>query len=217
MPALSLSYYYYPQYPWAKRLGMLLRPYLQDPATAVVDAPCGDGVITYWMLRSGHFKNPFELFDLSPELIAKAQTIRAAYPQLTATSADIGAIPVAGRSADLWLLVNSLYLLPDIDGLVDRVRPRFRTVVGVFPYIDRENYRRYLQFTERWENANAMEDAETVRFFARHGYRLDHREDATHLSQYRWNVRGARRFLNVLDPLFQGRPGNYWLAIFSRI
>ena len=101
-------------------------------------------------------------------------------------------------------------------GLVDRVRPRFRTVVGVFPYIDRENYRRYLQFTERWENANAMDDAETVRFFARHGYRLDHREDATHLSQYRWNVRGARRFLNLLDPLFGGRPGNYWLAIFSR-
>jgi hypothetical protein len=49
MSGLALSYYYYPQYRWAKRLAQLLRRYL-TPATIVVDAPSGDGVISYWLL-----------------------------------------------------------------------------------------------------------------------------------------------------------------------
>jgi hypothetical protein len=217
MSGLALSYYYYPQYRWAKRLAQLLRRYL-TPATTVVDAPSGDGVISYWLLESGRFRNSFELYDRSPELIAKAAELRTvASGELTIAPCDIGAIPIGDRTADLWLLINSLYLLPDIDQLLTRMRPRFQTVVGVFPYLDRENYRRYLQFSERWDNANAMTDRQTIDFFARHGYRLDHREDATFWSQYRWSFRGSRRLLNLIDPLAAHRPGNYWLAVFSRV
>lgn len=215
MPSLAFSYYYYPQYRWAQRLAALLPRHLEDD-TIVVDAPCGDGVMSYWLVNRG-IGNRFELYDRSPELVAKASRIARPHGRpIAASSRDIFTLDTEGRRDDLWLLVNSLYLLPDIDRLLERMKPRFKTIAAVFPYLDRENYRYYLRQDARWENVSGMSDTETVAFFARHGYRLDHREDATFLAQFRWDVRGSRRFLNLIDPWFRSREGNYWIGVFVR-
>lgn len=215
--SLSSSYYYYPQYRWARRLSGLLPRYLADRSASVVDAPCGDGVISYWLLRSGRIPNPFELYDRSPELIRKASRITGQTGQvIEAAACDIFEIESEARRDDLWLLINSLYLLPDAARLIAKMRPRFGTIAGVFPYLERGNYRAYLKRSDRVENVSGMSDGETVSLFADHGYRLDHREDAAFLPQYRLDFKGARRILNILDPLFAACRGSYWIGLFVR-
>jgi hypothetical protein len=211
MTMLDLAYYYYPQYRWARTLARLLPRYLTDRQTVIVDAP-------YWLLKSGRFANPFELYDRSPELIEKASLVGGGRQVIRARAAacDIFEIASAETRNDLWLLINSLYLLPDIHRLVDKMRPRFASIVAVFPYLDRANYRYYLRRADRCDNVSGMSDAETIDFFAEHGYRLAHREDVTFLSQYRFNLRGARRVFNILDPLFAHGKGNYWIGVFLR-
>ena len=215
LPA-DLAYFYYPQYRWAKRLCALLPPYLTDGDTQIVDAPCGDGVISYWLLRSGRFAHRFQLFDRSPESIAQVERFTAGHPAATAAACDIFTIPAAEPRRDVWLLVNSLYLLPEIDRLVAQMRPRFRVIIGIFPHLDRPNIRYYIRRTGRDENINRMNVAETVAFFARHGYRLEHREDLGFISQFRWSGPGLRRLFNLLEPLAGKRQGNYWLGVFVR-
>ncbi len=214
--ALSFSYFYYPQYRWARRLRALLPSYLTDRAAVIVDAPCGDGVISYWLWRSGKIAHSFELYDRSPQQIAKAQRFAGSRSAVRAEARDIFAIESSEHRADVWLLVNSLYLLPDIDRLVAKMRLRFRVIIAVFPYLDRANYRYYRQRIGCDENVNGMSDEDTVAFFARHGYRLDHREDAAPLSQHRFSFPGLRRLLNVLEPLARGGSGNYWIGVFVR-
>jgi len=214
--AADLAYFYYPQYRWAKRLCALLPPYLAERETQVVDAPCGDGVVSYWLLRSGKFANAFQLFDRSAESIAQVKRFISAHPAATAAAGDIFTIPAAEPRRDVWLLVNSLYLLPEIDRLVARMRPRFRVIIGIFPHLDRPNIRYYIQRTGHDENINKMDVAETVAFFARHGYRLEHREDVGFISQFRWSGPGLRRLLNLVEPFAGRRQGNYWLGVFGR-
>jgi hypothetical protein len=214
---LDLAYYYYPQYRWARTLVRLLPRYLTDREAVVVDAPCGDGVMSHWLLKSGRIANPFELYDRSPELIEKASLVGGRQAiRVRAAACDIFEIASAETRNDLWLLINSLYLLPDIHKLVAKMRPRFASIVAVFPYLDRANYRYYLRRADRCDNVSGMSDEETIDFFADHGYRLDHREDVTFLSQYRFDFRGARRIFNILDPLFAHVQGNYWIGVFLR-
>jgi hypothetical protein len=212
----ALSYYYYPQYHWARRLSRLLPRHLTRGETVVVDAPCGDGVISYWLRKSGKIDNPFELYDRSPQLIDRASRITSPAAPVTARACDIFDIETSERREDLWLLINSLYLLPDIDKLVTKMRPRFSTIAAVFPYLDRTNYRYYQKRADRVDNVNGMNDQETVTFLANQGYDLDHREDVTFLSLFRSRLRGARRIFNLLDPLASGGEGNYWIGVFVR-
>jgi len=195
----------------------MLKEVLPDSNGTVVDAPCGDGIITYWLSKVNTTAS-FELYDRSSDCLATARRLQ---PALTChREADMAAVPA--RAADsIWLLVNSLYLLPDPGGLMDRLRPRMKHILAVFPYTDHENYKAYFRKHPGEVNVSAMSRPDTIAFMAAHGFDLIEAIDSTYLPFHRLEMGPVNvlttRIFNLLDRGLAGRrPPCYWIARFER-
>jgi hypothetical protein len=214
-------YYRYPSYQWAVCIRQILDRMPLDAAT-LIDAPCGDGVISYWLIQYA-LGQRYELYDLSAravEVSRRMLTWRAARRmELVIERRDIHQLPVEGPADDVWLLINSLYLLPDIDRLLDRMRPRAQTIIAVFPNTTSANYRLYTAQSPS-TNIHAMGHDETIGFFARHGYSLDEEHELCYVPLYSIQpgmLRLAASFLvNPVAGLYPKKEACYWLAVFSR-
>jgi trans-aconitate methyltransferase len=211
------AYYRHPQYLWTAPLRQILETVLPDSDGTVIDAPCGDGIITYWLSRHSRGAS-FELYDRSAGSLSH---VRRYQPHLShVVQADMDDLPT--READsIWLLINSLYLLPDAGRIVERLRPRMKHVLAVFPYTDHANYRAYFRRHPGESNVSAMSRPETLAFMAAHGYEMIEASDATYLPFHRLemgpvNVLTARLFNTVDGRLVRRLPPCYWIARFSR-
>ncbi|MCX7591855.1 MAG: class I SAM-dependent methyltransferase [Kiritimatiellae bacterium] len=183
----------------------------------VVDAPCGDGIVTFWLQR--FFPSyRFELYDISP---AHTRTARRLLPAaVSVTCTDLSAVPVY-PSTDVWLLINSLYLFTDAEYLVERMKTRMAFVIGVFPHLDHPNYRCYFRRFPHLSNPSARDEKQTIRLFEGCGYRLIAREICTFIPFHCFAIPGlnviSTRLFNVLDPLFSTKSDPcYWLGVFQR-
>lgn len=214
-------YYRYPSYQWAMAIRQVLSEFSLDTAT-LIDAPCGDGVISYWLMRHGLGRR-YELYDLSARSVAICRRLPSSHAarnnQLTIQVKDIHDIPVEGAANDIWLLINSLYLLPDVDRLVAHMRPRVQTVIGVFPNTASANYRRYTARSPA-TNIHEMGREETVSFFARHGYQVGAQQDLCYVPLNLIESNQLRKAASVLvtpwADWFPKKEANYWMAVFSR-
>jgi hypothetical protein len=217
-----LRYYRYPYYHWAKALGKALRESDFDENATIIDAPCGDGAVSYWLMKQGIGRR-YELHDLSPREARLASYLRqrpqANQAEVTVTCGDIAQIEVSGRANDTWLLINSLFLLPDIDNLVERMRPRIQTVVGLFPEITHKNYLAFTQLDPH-SNIHAMDRTQTIAFFHRHGYALRTQSGANYIAHQCLRPRAIRKyywlFLNPFEYVVPKRNACYWIGVFSR-
>ncbi len=211
------AYYRHPQYLWTHTLRRMLKDTLPSSDGTVIDAPCGDGIITYWLGRSFPSLS-FELYDRSAASVARVTQLQPWLPRV-----EVGDIrDVSATAGDsIWLLINSLYLLPDIDSLVDRLHPRMKHVLAVFPYTDHANYHAYFKRHPTEQNVNAMTHAQTLSFMADHDYDLVEVSDATYVPFHRLamgpiHVVTARLF-NIVDTcLSRHLPPCYWIARFIR-
>jgi hypothetical protein len=213
----------YPGHHWGRDIGEILGRIGVGDAT-IIDAPCGDGVVTWWVMRSGVGQR-FEAYDIAESSVAVASRMqdwaRARSLELRVERRDVHDMPADGPADDVWLLINSLYLLDDIDALIERMRPRVGTIVGVFPHIDSADYRQWLTWSpDEVVNVNEMDEPATIDFFARHGYRLEERRDfcrvrMSHLkSKY---VRlAAMLAVDRIEGLLPQREACYWLGVFRR-
>jgi hypothetical protein len=219
--SLAYRYYYYPQYHWARAIARDIVELNLPSQCTLYDAPCGDGVISYWLRQNRslcHLK--FELSDISEHSIANARRWAYRYSNVSVIKQDLNQLPPTSRSDDVWLLINSLFLFKDTAALVAKLRPRFQYIIGVFPHIARENYQLFLQRPNSSENPSAMDQRETISFFERQGYHLNKLSNHTFFSIYRYRIRSVRRIahclFNLLDPLFTGNHGYYWMGVFYR-
>jgi SAM-dependent methyltransferase len=222
-----LRYYRYPHYHWATMIGKIIEDIASDGAT-IVDAPCGDGAISYWLIRS-NIGEEYELVDISVRSVDIAKRMytldMVKDVRLSINCKNIFDIEPSSRD-DIWLLINCLYLLPDIDRLLNQMRDRSRYVIGIFPYIDRKNY---LCATHLYPglNINEMSEYATIEFFRKHGYELEIKHDVTfvafdcltsrfHYLPSRLVQRTARILLNPLERFVPRRAGFYWIGVFGR-
>ncbi|MGQ9662046.1 MAG: class I SAM-dependent methyltransferase [Kiritimatiellia bacterium] len=210
-------YYRYPQYSWARELRLLLATLPTASTNIVVDAPCGDGIISFWLQRWLPATR-FELYDLSERCIRAAAANLPAKVKIV--RADIHELP-AEPGADVWLLINSLYLLPNAGVLLNRMRKRMAHILGIFPYLEHRNYRCYFRRFPTLTNPSAMTDEETVRLFRRCGYKLLYRRSLTFIPFHCLAFPGfdwfSHRLFNLLDACFNRITSPcYWLALFER-
>ena len=134
-------FYRHPVQRWAIEIRDVLTQLPVGDAT-IVDAPCGDGVIAYWLIKQGVGKR-YELYDLSSRLTDRAAQMidwpKSKNFELRVEARDIHDIPLDGRTDDIWLLINSIFLLPDIDRMMERMRSRAKTIIAIFPIVTSKN------------------------------------------------------------------------------
>jgi hypothetical protein len=218
---LNLWYYKYPQYLWVQELVKILPSTLMSGAT-IVDAPCGEGFVTYW-LKAKFPANPFLMVDLDSGAIEKVRA-HVSGANVRSICGDLRVVLENENFTDATLLlINSLYLLPDPDGLMNLVRRKFKFVVGIFPHIDRKNFQAFLRKNPHYEHTCSMTEPQTVEFFARHGFSKVTTLDVGYIHNHalpRVPVVSALalRFFNLIEWGLPRRPGAaaYWIGVFKR-
>jgi SAM-dependent methyltransferase len=214
-------YYRYPARQWAMSIREILVGLATDDVT-LIDAPCGDGVVSYWLIKGGVGRK-YELYDISARAIPVAQRMHrwrgAQRTELHIEQKHIFDIPIGTATNDIWLLINSLYLLPDIDRLLNQMHDRVRTIIGIFPRINSTNYKCYISQSPA-TNINEMGRAETIEFFARHGYLLDEQRDLCHIPLMCVRSKllrlAASYVVNPVAGFYPQKEACYWLGVFSK-
>ena len=221
-------YHRYPHYHWAKTIGQIIAEDVVSSGATIIDAPCGDGAISYWLLQN-KIGEKYELVDISERAINIASRMQnwdvANDARLSISCKDIFDIECPSRD-DIWLLINSLYLLPDVDRLLSQIRHRSRYVIGLFPYINRKNYRCFERL-HPYRNINAMNENETIKFFKKYGYEVERKCDVTfiafhcltsrlHYLPSRLVQRTTGLLLNPVERFVPKRAGFYWIGVFAR-
>ena len=111
-------YYIYPHYLWACDINKLpRRGVIREPHTRIfVDVPCGSGVVSFW-LKTWSRDLQLMLFDINPD---NQRLAHRHFPACNARIADIYRLDVE-RNDNVWLLINSLYCLPEAITLLKRM------------------------------------------------------------------------------------------------
>ena len=213
----NFYYYRYPQYCWAKKITGILESGLIDNVDryALIDAPCGDGVISYWL--SKRWKQKLLLCDID---LALTDIAEKNISHATVEAKSIYDLDIVDNN-NIWLLVNSLFCLPDKEALLNYIYSKAEYVIGIFPDIEHNNYQLFLQQNPAFENHNAMTLDETLDYFESRGYNSIYQSDVTKIPHYYFksHLRLAgltKRALNLFDPLMSSRKGSYRIVVFKR-
>jgi hypothetical protein len=217
-------YYLYPHFHWAAAIQKVLATtagIVRDDVT-LIDAPCGPGGISYWLIKR-NVGSRYELCDISPRAIQRAMALQswgeARGVKVSVACKDIFELDTSSPARDIWLLINSLFLLPDVDRLVEHMSRRVQHVVGLFPHLDRRNYRCYVRRMPK-TNIHPMNREEVATFFQTHGYRLRATQDVTFIPFHCIPTRSiqylALHLLNPVEYLVPKHEGYYWIGVFSK-
>ena len=109
----TLRYYRYPQHAWAFHVSNALKLYSRSEK--VIDACCGDGIISYW-LAHWHPETQFIGIDLEHNEDA-CSWIKQKCPNLDFIQGDINNEIPAYKGSTL-LIINSLFVIPDTERLI---------------------------------------------------------------------------------------------------
>lgn len=214
----------YPQNIWANQIAKEIKPLLKEVSddSSIVDAPCGNGIIASLVNRAIQ-ERKFLALDINPDLLLspyckkESQTpdfqIHDIYSQLT------------DGDDNIWLFINSMYCLSDIEKLLSIQKPSFKFIVAVFPDIEADNYKYFLSTNPDFENPSAMNLDNTVKFMQTHGFNLIKRIGNTKIKFHIWNhkfifKRMPNTLRNILytciDKLMFFKQPQYTLMIFKR-
>lgn len=211
----------YPQFLWSKRISKILRGISKKhEINLVIDAPCGDGIISYWLPRQYNKL----LVDINENNIKKAKNL---LPNNNSIYQDdlynIKNNLKSNHKLTVWMLINSLYLLPDITKLAGLLKDTSKYVIGIFPYQEHENYlhfgkRNYLESI----NINIMSKEETISYFEINDFKNTYCEDLTFISNHKYKSNSGliNYFLGklfiFLDFIAPKKKGAYWLGVFEK-
>jgi hypothetical protein len=209
----NLYYFRYPQYLWANEIMAMIKRTGVSENTAIVDAPCGDGIISYWLQKEFGNKR-LELYDLSP---ASVEAARKHIPGVRIECKNIFELGSHNHPDALWLFINSLYCLPDADKLVESLKPSMQYIIGVFPDINHQNYKYFCKDNPQFINPSAMDKPQTMDFFKKHGYNPVESKEVTFISNHHYRFKGKEKLFNLLDLFFRWKnTGAYWISLFKR-
>jgi hypothetical protein len=220
---ISLFYRYYPQYEWYQHIYPEIAKLGLEENTTIVDMPCGDGVISYWLHKNIQFSEfPFELLDISFFLTMFIKIWTGKKKNISVKNNDIRRMTAKEKANDVWLLVNSLFLFKENLILIRRYYPRFKYIIGIFPYIHKTNYQYYKNKFYSHNNPGAENREDTIRLFKEAGYAVQKTVELTNLCYYKYNLFGIdllleRYFFNIIKNRFKDKESYYWMGVFQRV
>lgn len=214
----------YPQNVWANQIAKEIIPLLKEVSdnSVIVDAPCGNGIIAS-LVNQAVPDRRFLALDINPDLLLSP------YAKKEDKSPDFKIHDIFSQLADgednIWLFINSMYCLSDIERLFDIQKPSFKFIVAVFPDIETDNYKYFLSVNPEFKNPSAMNLENTVNFMQQHGFNVIKRIGNTKIKFHIWNhkfifKRMPNTLRNILytciDKLLFFKSPQYSLMIFKR-
>lgn len=210
----------YPQSIWASEIVKLLKSNPDYSLGIIVDAPCGNGIIGN--LISKELDNPrILLLDNDTSLSKSPYVINE---KMDYRIEDIFEFHIEGDD-HTWLLINSLYCLPDSDKLISGAKDKFKYVIAVFPDIKSANYKYFIKKNPNFSNPSAIDIESTINLFKKHGYDLESKSNNTKVAFHKWNgffdaIKLPFIFKNIIyltfDNLLFFLSGHYTIIAFKR-
>jgi len=216
----DIYYYRYPQYVWAMEAAHIMHQTMANESRLrILDAPGGDGIMTYWLARNSPNLD-FDLIDICQKQLSRAHKY-ITLQNVTILYQDIYQMQFKAKEQYVWLLINSLFIFPDIDTLLAKAYGNVKYIIGIFPYIHRINYRCFFRNHPNFTNPSAMNKQDTIAFFKKHNYELLDVRETTFIPFHCYFKSGlysvALRLFNLLNDLYKEKgKGAYWLALLQR-
>ena len=161
----------YPQREFAEAAAAALRAAQLPDGAEILDLPCGDGTTTFWLAQN--FPNcSVTGVDLDAEKIARTQRFFR-QKNLRFAAADIFDWLRQTPHLDALCLINSLFLLPDTDGLMRLIAEKMddrSLFVCIIPNTASRNFQNF-QRLQPQVNRLQISREEIEPFFARYGLR----------------------------------------------
>ena len=212
MSILLKKYYFrYPQYLWAKEIFKFIKEYNLDKKLYFFDAPCGDGVISFWL--SSWIKNgKFKLLDISEKSIKMAKQKNE---RLDIQIGNVFEYENTSKQKYTWLFINSLFCLKNGENLIDRYKDDAKNIICIFPDIKHKNYKCHYE-KYGFENPTPLNDDDTISAFQNFGYSLKKKKKITFIPYHCYDFKGQNIFFNILDKFLGRKNGAYYICLFSK-
>ncbi len=214
----------YPQNIWAGEIVSIFRKGIikHDLNSLVCDAPCGNGIIGNLVSRKlSEYK--FTLLDNDPGLKNSPYTQNLT-ERISLINGDIFAFQPEGNS-NTWLLINSLYCLPDAEQLIAGKKAAYRNIIAVFPDTESSNFRYFKIKNPGFQNPSLMDIKSTKELFHKSGFKMVYEKRVTRLPFHKLNkicetlhVPPVLKNIvfSVLDKIMFFLPGQYTIIAFIR-
>jgi 2-polyprenyl-3-methyl-5-hydroxy-6-metoxy-1,4-benzoquinol methylase len=207
----------YPKYLFYK----FIKKHIPSTAEQIVDAPCGVGYITHFLSKS--FPNTlFYGIDIDEESIKEAQRDWSG-KNITYYQNDIYTFSFT-EDYDIFLLINSLFLLPEPKKLMAKIKENLKpggSVIVIVPNIHSDNFKSF-QRAHPGENTFIKDRNEMILFFKEAGYTVEKTEGLIYVPyvginrKWLWIFKGSYPF--VFDKVYKwlsSKP-SYWGFIIKK-
>ena len=207
----------YPKYLFYK----FIKNHIPSTAKQIVDAPCGVGYITYFLSKSF----PDALFygiDIDEQSIKEAQRDWSG-KNITYYQNDIYTFSFT-EDYDIFLLINSLFLLPEPNKLMAKIKENLKpggSVIVIVPNIHSDHFKKF-QLLQPGENTFIKDRDEMILFFKEAGYTVEKTEGLMYVPyigvdrKWLWKFKGSYPF--VFDKVYRWlfhKPA-YWGFILKK-
>ena len=187
----------YPQYLFGSSIRSYIRTHIPQTNGLLVDVPCGNGETSY-ILADLNIK--IKGFDLDENSIIRA---KANYLKENLTFEKENIFEALGKESaiDLLCVINSFFLLPDRDKLLDLIRNSIKPdgyVFFIIPNIDSINYRNF-KGTNSFVNQTELTLSEFKNKMESHGLKIVFTKPLCFANLY---GRKELRFLSRLAPYY---------------
>lgn len=212
----------YPQASWAIQIVKTLKAIGIKPSMSIVDAPCGNGIIAY-LVKKSMPENEIFAFDIDEKSL-ESKYLKDATVPIVSWKADVFKEGISG-SNNVWLLVNSIYCLPESQSLIDLNKPFYKWIVAIVPDISKSNFKYFTSRHPEFDNSGMMSLDNTIDLFNINGYELVVKRGLTRVPFHKWNERMNKLMIppilrnlifNLIDKLSFYRDHQYQLLAFLR-
>lgn len=187
----------------------------EDPyVRRIFDCPGGDGIITK-ELATSYSDLHFSCVDISEAEISKLMSSRLP-ENLDYAVGDLHKMNIACDQFDVWLIINSLFLLPDLDDVLQKLK-NFKYVIIIIPNINSKYYNLFETLNPE-VNINPLSIKDVLQEFNNVKFREIRIKPLGYLPRFKINILNKLvKYISFIDkyPIFN-RVNNYYIIAFKR-
>jgi SAM-dependent methyltransferase len=216
-------FYPYPQHQFYK---FIIGNLPQKKYSSIVDGPCGYGYITSKVASSADVRQVIGI-DLGSDCISHARRIygKGVNGNLDYAEKDIHQFLNAMDSFDGYLLVNSIFLLPEPEKILASIHSKLSSdgaLVVIIPNVDSKNFINFQKIDPEL-NKLILTKEQAEKFFLEHGFKTEKVKPlafsyffGNKLLPFTWKFRNLYLCVTSCINKALGRKSNYWGFVLSK-
>jgi hypothetical protein len=207
----------YPQKIWINELSSIFEDFnILKSVDNIYDVPGGVGFVANGLSKK-YIKN-YCVYDIDDN---KLDVGRKYFHSKTIEFENHNIYSVKLKKNSLWLLINSFYLLKGLEIFIASNYKNMPYIIGLFPYVNTENYQHFKTKIDRDLNSNEMTKSETISFFHDNRYELIYEKDTTYFNYLKYSQLSIIKYLcsmlfSCLESCFSFNGKLYWIGVFKR-